>query len=173
MIDQLTDAVRTVPNFPKPGIDFKDITPILADPNLLRYAVASLAEPFETESIDRVIGIEARGFILGAMLAETLDVGFVPVRKPGKLPYSVHSESYDLEYGSDAVEMHTDGVLPGERVLIHDDVIATGGTAAAAGRLATLAGGFVVGYSFLVELDFLGGRVHLGDRAVIHSLLHY
>jgi len=173
MIDRLTNAVRTVPDFPKPGIAFKDITPILADPALLRFAVTALAKPFEKESIDRVIGIEARGFILGAMIAEALDVGFVPVRKPGKLPYSVHSESYALEYGSDSVEMHTDGVLPGGRVLIHDDVIATGGTAAAAGRLVATAGGHVVGYSFLIELDVLVGRTQLDERAMIHSLLHY
>lgn len=171
----LTDAIRTVPDFPEPGIQFKDITPILSDPALLRYAVARLAEPFEDQPLDKVIGIESRGFILGAMLANRLDVGFVPVRKAGKLPRQTVRETYDLEYGTDTIEMHADAVRPGDRVLIHDDVIATGGTAAATARLLAATEANVAGFSFLIELEALAGRRRLdnGNAAAppIHAVL--
>lgn len=157
----LVRAVRTIADFPKPGIQFKDITPILADPELLALAVAQLAEPYRDQDVTKVVGIESRGFILGALLAQALGAGFVPVRKAGKLPFTTRREEYALEYGTDAVEMHVDAIAPHDRVLIHDDVIATGGTAAATHRLAAAAGGEVVGFSFLVELAFLGGRQHL------------
>ena len=167
----LEQAVRTIPDFPKPGILFKDITPILADPVLLRQAVEALAEPFLGEGITKVVGIEARGFILGAMLAHRLDAGFVPVRKRGKLPYQTVSEEYALEYGTDVIEMHVDALDPQDRVLIHDDVIATGGTAAACHRLAGHSGAHVVGYAFLMELPFLEGRAVLQDGLHIHAVM--
>ncbi len=173
MMDRLTQAVRTVPDFPSPGIQFKDITPILADPKLLRFAVDSLADPYRKAGITKVIGIEARGFILGAMLADELDAGFIPVRKKGKLPYAKVAETYSLEYGTDTIEMHIDAVHESDRVLIHDDVIATGGTAAAAHRLVTSGGGSVAGYSFLVELLDLNGRDLLDNSLPVHSLLRF
>ena len=129
MLELLTSTIRTVPDFPKPGIQFKDITPVLADARLLRFAVDELAREWKDKGITKVIGIESRGFILGAMLADELDAGFIPVRKQGKLPFTTIRETYDLEYGSDTIEMHIDAVGPKDRVLIHDDVIATGGTA--------------------------------------------
>ena len=171
--DDLRAAVRTVADFPEPGIQFKDITPLLAAPSLLRYAVAELAAPFADAGLDAVVGIEARGFILGAMLADHLGVGFVPVRKAGKLPADTLAETYALEYGTDTVEMHADALAPAARVLVHDDVIATGGTAAAAARLVARAGADVVGYAFLVELAFLGGRDRLPAADTIHTLLDY
>lgn len=173
MLEKLAAAVRTIPDFPEPGIQFKDITPILSDGKLLRYAVDALAEEWKSEGITKVIGIESRGFILGAMLADELDAGFVPVRKEGKLPFTTVKESYDLEYGTDTIEMHIDAVSASDRVLIHDDVIATGGTAAATHRLTEFAGASVVGFSFLIELAFLGGRVHLPDATPVHALLTY
>ncbi|GIV62000.1 MAG: adenine phosphoribosyltransferase [Rhodothermaceae bacterium] len=171
--DALREAVRTIPDFPEPGIQFKDITPIFADPALLKVAVEHLAAPFEGAGITRVVGIEARGFILGSMVARHLGAGFVPVRKAGKLPYRTLRETYDLEYGTDTIEMHIDALGPGDRVLIHDDVIATGGTAAATARLVRRAGGLVAGYTFLVELSFLEGRARLDDGAPIHAVLPY
>lgn len=169
----LERAVRTVPDFPKPGIQFKDITPILADAQLLQLAARTLAEPFLKAGVDKVVGIEARGFILGSLLAVELGAGFVPVRKRGKLPYESISAEYDLEYGKDVIEMHVDAARPGERVLIHDDVIATGGTAEAARRLLSQCGAEVVGFSFLVELAFLGGRDRLPAGVPVHSVLRF
>ncbi len=171
IVRDLERAVRNVPDFPTPGIQFKDITPILADPNLLNRAVEALAHPFEQAGITKVVGIEARGFILGAMLAHHLGAGFVPVRKKGKLPYETVSSEYELEYGVDVIEMHVDAIAPNDRVLIHDDVIATGGTAAAGYDLARHAGGEVVGFAFLIELTFLEGRAKLDDSLMIHTVM--
>lgn len=168
--DRLIAAVRTVPDFPEPGIQFKDITPVLLDPNLIRIAVEELLRPLADLKIDKVLGIESRGFILGAMLAERLDAGFVPVRKAGKLPWSTIGESYALEYGTASIEMHDDAIEAGDRVLIHDDVIATGGTAAATARLVDRAGGEVLGFSFFIELAFLNGRSNLNGLP-IHTVL--
>lgn len=173
MIERLRKTVRTVPDFPTPGIQFKDITTVLADPELLRFAAQSLAAPYRESGITRVLGIEARGFIFGAMLADILNVGFILIRKAGKLPYKTSSETYDLEYGTDTIEMHIDAVAAGDRVLIHDDVIATGGTAAATCRLARNAGASVVGFSFLVELEALNGRRLLDPSIPVHSLLPF
>jgi adenine phosphoribosyltransferase len=173
MLHEIARAVRTIPDFPKPGIQFKDITPILADPVLLQHAVALLAAPFRAADITRVVGIEARGFILGGMLAHHLDAGFVPVRKLGKLPWHTVRETYALEYGTDTIEMHRDALRPGDRVLIHDDVIATGGTAAATHRLVQSTGAVVVGFAFLAELDVLNGRGVLGEGPQVESLLHF
>lgn len=173
MITRLARAVRTIPDFPDKGIQFKDITPILSDPILLRIAVNALTDPFRDSGITRVVGIEARGFILGAMIADELAAGFIPIRKAGKLPFRTLSETYDLEYGSDHIEIHEDAILPGERVLIHDDVIATGGTAAATARLVRRLGGKIAGFSFLIELDDLGGRSRLETDITIISVLHF
>ena len=171
IVAELEQAVRTIPDFPKPGIQFKDITPILSDPVLLCQAVEALAAPYLDDEITKVIGIEARGFILGAMLAQFLGAGFVPVRKRGKLPYETVAVEYELEYGTDAIEMHVDALEPTDRVLIHDDVIATGGTAAACYRLAQHSGAEVVGYAFLMELGFLQGRRVLKHGLRVHSVL--
>jgi adenine phosphoribosyltransferase len=168
----LEQAVRTIKDFPVPGIQFKDITPILSDPVLLSQAVGSLAAPFLEAGVTKVIGIEARGFIFGAMLAERLEAGFIPVRKKGKLPYETLREQYALEYGTDDIEMHIDAVHPTDRVLIHDDVIATGGTARAAFRLVEQVGATVVGYAFLVELQALHGRELLDAGSTIHSVMY-
>jgi adenine phosphoribosyltransferase len=168
----LQHAIRNVANFPKAGIQFKDITPILVDPVLLNQAVDALAAPYFGQGITKVVAIEARGFILGGMLACRLGAGFVPVRKKGKLPYRTLVETYALEYGTDTIEMHEDAVSASDRVLIHDDVIATGGTAVAAHRLVKQAGADVVGYAFLIELDFLQGRRLLGEQAPVHVVIH-
>jgi adenine phosphoribosyltransferase len=168
----LREHIRDIPDHPKPGVVFKDITPLLAHPAAFAFVVDHLAEPFEGRGIDKVLGVEARGFVTAAPLARRFDAGFVPVRKAGKLPWEIESEEYELEYGTDLLEIHRDAVGPGERVLVCDDVLATGGTAAATVRLAERLGGEVVGLSFLVELAFLGGRAKLDDREV-HSLLIY
>lgn len=171
--EALGSAIRTISDFPEPGVQFKDITPILADPDLLKGAVEALAAPFRDDGVTKVIGIEARGFILGGMLAHRLGAGFIPVRKKGKLPYETVAAAYELEYGIDEVEIHTDAIGPHDRVLIHDDVIATGGTAAATYRLARHSGAEIVGYAFLIELDFLNGRGRLESGLKINSVLHY
>jgi len=173
MLERLEKAVRTVQDFPTPGITFRDITPILADPALLRAAVDALVDPFRHEDVTKVVGIEARGFILGAMIADALGAGFVPVRKKGKLPYTTIQETYALEYGVDTIEMHIDAVTDRDRVLVHDDVIATGGTAAATQRLIELSQGAVVGYAFLVELVELRGRDLLENGVPVHSILQF
>jgi adenine phosphoribosyltransferase len=167
----LESYIRDIPDFPKPGIVFKDITPLLASPQGFKEAIERMAEPYLDSGVTHVLGAEARGFILGGALACRLGAGFVPARKPGKLPWNTTSAEYALEYGTDQLEMHTDAVAPGDRVLIVDDVLATGGTAAAKADLVTRNGAEVVGYSFLMELDFLHGREKLGDYAV-HSLVH-
>lgn len=171
-LDDLQRAIREVPNFPKPGIGFKDITPILLDPALFQGAVELMAAPFAEARISRVVSIESRGFIFGAPIALRLGAGLVPIRKPGKLPAATQRVEYALEYGTDALEMHHDAVGQGDRVLVVDDVLATGGTAAAAAQLVAGTGGAVVGFSFLIELDFLKGRPRLQGRRV-EALLHY
>ncbi len=169
---RLAARIRDIPDFPRAGVTFKDITPLLGDAGLLREAVDGLAEPYEFAGITKVLGVEARGFILAAPVALVLGAGFVPVRKVGKLPWQVEKADYALEYGTDVLEIHRDAVAAGERVLIVDDVLATGGTAAATVRLAATLGGEVAGLSFLIELTFLGGRAAVADRPVT-SLVSY
>lgn len=159
-------AIRDVPDFPRPGINFKDITPVLLDAGLFRDATEAMAAPFAGDRISHVVAIESRGFILGAPVAQSLGAAFVPFRKPGKLPHIVERIEYELEYGVDALECHRDALGGGQRVLIVDDVLATGGTAAAACGLVEGLGDVVVGCSFLVELSFLEGRRKLGGRRV-------
>jgi adenine phosphoribosyltransferase len=168
---QLRACVRDVPDYPKPGILFKDITPVLADPSAFAQAIEALALPFVGRHIDAVIGIESRGFMFAAPIALRLSAGFIPVRKPGKLPCAVDRVEYALEYGTDAVEMHRDALKPGARVLVVDDVIATGGTAAAAVALAKGQGAEVVAATFFLELTFLGGVAKLDVPTV--SLIKY
>lgn len=164
--------IRNVPDYPKPGIIFKDITTMLKAPLVFSQALKDMAKPFIDGKIDKVLGIESRGFIFGAPLAQMLQAGFVPVRKEGKLPAERIAEKYVLEYGSSVVEIHTDAINRGERVLIVDDVLATGGTAEAVCKLVTRMGGVVVGLSFFIELDFLQGCKKFPDHT-IHSLVHY
>src|SRR5437660_8205422 len=168
----LKEHIRDIPDFPQPGVVFKDITPLLADVDAFRFTVDAIADHFEGEQIDKVLGIEARGFIVAAPVAYRFGAGFVPVRKAGKLPWDVEKEEYVLEYGTDLLEIHRDAVAPGERVLIVDDVMATGGTAAATVRLVEKLGGTVAGLSFIIELAFLGGRRKLEGHNVV-SLLSY
>ena len=162
--------LRDVPDFPKPGIIFKDITPVLADPAALKEAVQMLAEPYRNAGVDLVVGVESRGFIFGAAVAIELGVGFVPVRKPGKLPADTISVTYELEYGTDTLEIHADAIKAGQKVALIDDLIATGGTVVATRELIEKLGGEVVGASFLVELSFLNGRGKL-PGIDIHSLV--
>ena len=168
----LKARIRHVPDYPKPGILFYDITTLLRDPDGYRAAIDQLVAPFAGADIEAVVGIESRGFILGAAVAERLKAGFVPIRKPGKLPSATVRESYALEYGTDSLEIHTDALTRGQRTLIVDDVLATGGTAAAAVKLVTGLGASLEGLSFLIELGFLNGKTKLGDERV-HSVLHY
>ena len=168
----LRDHVRDIADFPRPGVVFKDITPLLGDVDAFRFAVDAIADHFAGERIDKVLGIEARGFILAAPVAYRTGAGFIPVRKPSKLPWLVESREYELEYGFDALEIHRDAVGPGDQVLIVDDVIATGGTAAAAAHLVELLGGSVVGLGFVIELRFLGGRGKLEGYDIV-SLIEY
>ena len=170
--EQLRRLIREIPNFPKPGIAFRDITPLLANSPGFALAVVSMITPWRDAGITHVVGTESRGFLFGAPIALGLGAGFVPVRKPGKLPGTVLREAYALEYGTDALEMHADALYDGARVLIADDVLATGGTAAATTRLVQNGGGVVAGYTFLIELDALDGRRVL-NAARIESLLHY
>jgi adenine phosphoribosyltransferase len=163
----LASHLRDVPDFPQPGIVFKDLTPLLADVDAFRYSVDAIADHAAGLTIDKVVGVEARGFIFGAAVAYRLGAGFVPVRKPGKLPYRTVAETYELEYGVDALEAHEDALLEGDAVLIVDDVLATGGTAAAACRLVERLGGRVAGLAFVVELGFLGGRAKLVDHDIL------
>lgn len=170
MPDPLLQALRDVPDFPKPGIVFKDITPILADPTLFRLAIDRLCERIGEDTPDKIVGIDARGFIFAAAMAERLGTGFVPVRKAGKLPWKTRATSYQLEYGEAAVEIHEDAVAPGDRVVLVDDLLATGGTAAAAVRLLGELGAELRCVAFLIELAFLQGRSKL-DRHRIESLI--
>jgi len=171
-VQRLESKIRAIPGFPKPGVVFRDITPLVSDPAMLRLAVHQLVQPFIGEPIDAVAGMEARGFIFGALSAQELNVGFVPLRKPGKLPYDVQSVSYKLEYGTASLEAHIDAINPGDRILLIDDLIATGGTASASCELVERLGGEIAACAFVIELDGLGGRERLPGRRV-HSLLHY
>jgi adenine phosphoribosyltransferase len=164
IVGRVTRALRQVPDYPKAGIIFQDITPVLQDARLFRDVVEALAKPFRGAGVSHVLGIEARGFILGAPVALELGAGFLPARKPGKLPWETHREGYALEYGTDALEAHRDACPPGARVIVVDDVLATGGTARAAGRLVNTLGGEFVGWSFLLEISGLNGRRQLLDR---------
>jgi adenine phosphoribosyltransferase len=169
---ELEAAIRNVPDFPKPGIQFKDITPVLADARLFAGAIDRLTEEFAPGSIDAVVGIDARGFIFAAAAAVKLEAGFVPVRKKGKLPFATVEQEYALEYGSATVAIHTDALRPGARVLLIDDLLATGGTAAAAAALVQKLGGKIVEAGFLIELKFLNGRDRLAGLPV-RSLVVY
>jgi adenine phosphoribosyltransferase len=163
----IKQRIRDIPDWPAPGVVFKDITPLLNDIDGFRLVVDSIADHFSTTAIDRVLGIEARGFIFAAPVAYRFGAGFVPVRKAGKLPFEIEQEEYTLEYGTDLLEIHTDAIQPGEQVLIVDDVLATGGTAAATARLVEKLGGQVAGLAFVVELAFLHGREPLAGRDVL------
>ena len=171
-MDRLKSEIREIPDFPRPGINFKDITPLVKNPATLRLAVHQLLHPFLGQEITAVAGMEARGFIFGSLVAWELGVGFIPLRKPGKLPYDVKSISYDLEYGSTSLEAHTDCLGSNDKVLLIDDLLATGGTARASCDLVESLGAQVVACAFVVELDFLKGREMLPDRWV-HSLVQY
>jgi adenine phosphoribosyltransferase len=172
MLDQLRGLIRDIPDFPQPGVVFKDITPLLADENAFSSVIDLIVVNYGRGNIDKVVGIEARGFILASPVAYHFGAGFVPVRKAGKLPWNVESEEYALEYGTAVLEAHQDAVRPGERVLIVDDVLATGGTARAAARLVERLGGQVVGIACLIELSFLNGRDNLAGRDFF-SLITY
>ncbi|MFV1996075.1 MAG: adenine phosphoribosyltransferase [Verrucomicrobiales bacterium] len=169
----LAAAIRDVPDFPKPGIVFKDITPILSSPGHFRRAVDALADTVSGVAIDKVIGIDARGFIFGAAVADRLGTGFIPIRKKGKLPWKTVGCAYQLEYGEAEIEMHEDAISPGERLFLVDDLLATGGTAGAAVRLIEKLGGNLVAISFLVELGFLKGREQLDTEVPVHAIIHF
>ena len=171
-MDRLKAHIRNIPDFPKPGIQFKDITPLVKNPAILRLAVHQLIHPFLGEEITAVVGMEARGFIFGSLAAWEMGVGFIPLRKPGKLPYDIQSISYDLEYGSASLEVHTDALDSNDRVLLIDDLIATGGTAVASCQLIEKLGAEISACAFVVELDELNGRELLSEYRV-HSLIHY
>ena len=167
----LRDSIRTIPDYPKPGIQFRDITTLLADAKAFRRAVDELVQPFAGQKIDKVAGIEARGFILGGAVAHQLSAGFIPLRKKGKLPHKTRAVEYALEYGADTIEMHLDAVHPGERVVLVDDLIATGGTALAAIDLLTQAGAVIVAAAFVVDLPELGGADKLRTAGITVSTL--
>jgi adenine phosphoribosyltransferase len=171
-VDSLKARIRDVPDFPEPGVLFKDIMPLLADPACLHEVTDLIAEWAEPRKPDVILGAEARGFILGATVAYKLGCGFVAARRPGKLPWKTVSATYALEYGENALELHADAITSGQRVLVHDDVLATGGTASAICDLAEQLGGEIVGVAFVIELDFLEGAKQLEGRDV-HSLIHY
>jgi adenine phosphoribosyltransferase len=171
--EQLHDFLRDVPDFPKPGILFKDITPLLRSPEALRSACELLAEPFKNERVTVVAGIESRGFIFGSIVAQNLGAGFVPIRKPGKLPWTTRKHEYVLEYGSGTLEIHDDALTPEDRVLVIDDVLATGGTLAAATHLVRGFDATIVGAATVVELSFLNGRNQMSADVPLHSLLRY
>jgi adenine phosphoribosyltransferase len=170
--DWVRDLIRDIPDYPTPGVNFRDITPLLGNAEAFQRAVIELVHRFDAVPVDRVLGMEARGFILAAPVAFRIGAGFVPVRKTGKLPWAVVREEYSLEYGTDKLEMHRDAIHPGERVLVIDDVLATGGTASATCRLVEALGGVVAGLGFLIEIEALHGRDKLGDR-MVESLAVY
>ncbi|MDR5589613.1 adenine phosphoribosyltransferase [Christiangramia sp. SM2212] len=169
---ELKSYVREIPDFPKKGVSYKDITPLLLDHEAMNLAVKLFMNNLPHGKIDKVVGIESRGFFFATLLADKLNAGFIPVRKPGKLPYKTHSENYELEYGRDTLEIHEDAIKMGERILLHDDVLATGGTAAATSRLIEKCGGEIVQCNFLVELEFLNGISKL-DKFEVSSLIKY
>ena len=168
----LNQYIREIQDFPKEGISFKDITPLLANPVAVKECMALLLNNLKDRNIDIVVGVESRGFFFATLLAYELGAGFVPVRKPKKLPFDTISSTYELEYGTDVLEVHTDAIKPGNRVLIHDDVLATGGTAAAVCELVEKLGGVIVQCNFLMELSFLNGRQKLGNREVYSPLVY-
>lgn len=168
----LAEYIRDIPDFPKKGVLYKDITPLLQDPDAMRTAVQIFLDNLGDVKVDKVVGIESRGFFFATLLAEKLNAGFIPVRKPGKLPYKTVSEAYNLEYGTNVLEMHEDAILEGENILIHDDVLATGGTAFAACNLVEHLGGNIVHCNFLVEISFLKGRERI-SKYPVDSLLKY
>jgi adenine phosphoribosyltransferase len=172
MVDELKVKIRDIPNFPKDGILFKDITTLLSDPEAYRKAIDCLAEHYDGKAIDVVVGVEARGFIISAALSYKLGSGLVLIRKPGKLPYLTHRTEYTLEYGTDELEMHRDAIQPGQKVLIADDLLATGGTVSAATNLVEMLQGDIVGLCFLVELTFLNGRQRIEDYDIF-SLIKF
>jgi adenine phosphoribosyltransferase len=172
MVIDLKQHIRNIPDFPKPGILFYDITTLLRDSQGFRATIDLLASPYRDRRIDAVVGIESRGFILGAAVAQELGAGFIPIRKPGKLPAKAIKESYDLEYGKDALEIHVDAIEKGQRILVVDDVLATGGTAAAAAQLVRQLDGDLQGMAFLIELSFLNGKSRLPNEQVF-SVLQY
>ena len=171
-MSDLNSHIRTVPDFPKPGIGFKDITTLLKNGKALRQSVDELAEKFTGKKIDKIVGIESRGFIFGTAIAYKWNIGFIPVRKPGKLPAETISQEYELEYGTDKIEIHKDAISPADKILIVDDLLATGGTAAATVELVKELGGDIQGIGFLIELTFLNGRQKLGGYEVV-SLIEY
>ncbi|MBV9462918.1 MAG: adenine phosphoribosyltransferase [Verrucomicrobiae bacterium] len=170
LLDRIASEVRDVPDFPKKGITFKDITPVLARGQLFRLAVNTLSDRHHAHNLDYVLGIDARGFIFAGAVAYKLGIGFIPVRKKGKLPYKTHAIDYELEYGTEVLEIHQDALRPGAKVLIVDDLLATGGTAAAAAELVTKLGAEVIEISFLIELEFLMGRRRLRNYKVFSAL---
>jgi adenine phosphoribosyltransferase len=171
-VQDLRNAIRNIPDFPKPGIQFKDITPVLADAQLFAASIDLLTENLEPGSVDAVVGIDARGFIFASAAAIKLKAGFIPVRKKGKLPFSTHEQSYELEYGTNTIAIHTDAVKPGSRVVLIDDLLATGGTAEAAAQLLRKIGAEILEVNFLIELSFLGGREKMKGYP-IRSLVIY
>ena len=171
-MQELAKLIREIPDFPKPGILYYDITTLLSDKDGFKKAVDAMAAPYKDAGIDRVVGVEARGFIFASALAYLLDAGLTIVRKPGKLPYKTIEESYALEYGTDSLQIHEDAIEPGQKVLIVDDLLATGGTVEAVARLVEKVGGKIVGLAFMVELDFLKGREKLPGHD-LHVLVHY
>lgn len=171
--DYIRSHIRTILDFPEEGIQFKDITPLLLDSKANELTLSALLEPFKTLSIDKIVGLESRGFLFGPSLAKDLRAGFVPARKKGKLPYKTTQKEYGLEYGQDVLEMHIDAIKPGENVVIHDDLLATGGTAKAATDLVLELGGKVIGYSFIIELSFLSGKNQLLEGIPIHYIIQY
>lgn len=168
----LQDYIRDIQDFPKPGIGFKDITPLLLSPEATAFCLEKLVNSLQNQKIDKVIGVESRGFFFGILLAQKLNAGFIPVRKPKKLPFNTISASYELEYGTDTLEMHVDAIQPGDKILIHDDVLATGGTAKAVCELVEQLGGEIVQMNFLMELSFLNGRAKLEDREIFAALTY-
>lgn len=172
-LDRIRSTIRDVPDFPKPGIIFKDITPVLACPKLLADTIDGMIEATGIKQVDKVVGIDARGFIFGALIAQRLGAGFIPVRKKGKLPWQTRGVDYALEYGTNSVEMHLDALAPGETVLLADDLLATGGTAGAALHLIEQSGATIVGSTFFIELGFLQGREKLAQHGPVHALITY
>ena len=171
MLD-LEDYIRIIPNFPKQGIVFKDITPLLSSPDASQQCLSELLDLVKDQQVDKVVGVESRGFFFGTLLAQALNVGFVPVRKPGKLPFTTIKQPYELEYGWDALEIHEDAIQKGEKVLVHDDVLATGGTAKAVCQLVEKLGGEIVQCNFIMQLDFLNGKQKL-NKYKVASVLNY
>jgi len=170
-LDKLYDNIRTIPDFPKPGIQFKDFTPLLGNYHLLKITSELLAKPFHGKSVQKVVGLESRGFLFGVRLAQDLKAGFVPVRKPGKLPHKTISYDYELEYGTDKIEIHADAIQSGDNVIIHDDLVATGGSAMAGAKLIEKLGGNIIGFSFIMQIDSLSGFKTIKKSYSSYSLL--